>query len=185
MIGGKVQWDHSQATGAPDTPEAGDRPTAWAPKNPRSGEQWLSLGYEQPVEIAEINIQETHSPGAISKVAALMPDGSEKILWQGTADPPREGEDSRETSLPVPPGTTSSQIKVYVDTGRVASWPEIDAVELIGTNGTRQWASRSAASSSYSERYEDTAMSANSAGSEPVNTGTGGRVPGVHSASPH
>jgi hypothetical protein len=154
MISGKVKWDHSQATGAPDTPEPGDHPTAWAP-NRQSGEQWLLLGYRKAVEIKEINIHETHCPGAISKVAAFLPDGSEKVLWHGTATQPSLGEDSLETSLPVPAGTTASQIKVYVDTDRVRSWPEIDAVELVGTNGSHQWASDSRASSSYSEIYFD------------------------------
>jgi hypothetical protein len=59
---GKVLWDHGQATGAPDTEAAGDRPTAWAPKRPKSGEQWLQLGYQEAVELKEINIHETYSP---------------------------------------------------------------------------------------------------------------------------
>jgi hypothetical protein len=158
LVAGKLHWDHGQATGPPDTKEAGDIPTAWAPLNPRSGEQWLGLEYDKAVEIAEINIHETHNPGAVSRVTALMPDGKEKVLWQGTAGPVQEGEDSLETTLPVPPGTTASQIKVYVDTNRVQSWPEIDAVELVGTNGIRQWASKSSASSSYSQRYGDASV---------------------------
>lgn len=152
LAAGKVQWDHSQATGAPDTDSAGDKPTAWAPLQPGSGEQWLQLGYDTAVEVREVNIHETYNPGAISKVAALMPDGSEKVLWQGTAERAPSGE-VLETSLPVPPGITASQIKIYVDTNRVQSWPEIDAVELVGVNGSRQWATSSQASSSYSENY--------------------------------
>ncbi|HWB04253.1 MAG TPA: sigma-70 family RNA polymerase sigma factor [Verrucomicrobiales bacterium] len=148
---GKVHWDHAQATGAPDTQSAGDIPTAWAPKNPRSGEQWLQLGYKKAVEIKEINIHETHNPGAVSKVAAIMPDGKEKVLWQGNAG--RGGNEIIESSIPVPPGTTANQIKVYVDTNRVESWPEIDAVEMVGRDGSKQWASESSASSSYSENY--------------------------------
>jgi hypothetical protein len=42
-----------------------------------------------------------------------------------------------------------------VDTNRVESWPEIDAVELVGTNGSRQWASKSSASSSYSDTFTE------------------------------
>jgi hypothetical protein len=149
---GHVQWDHAQATGAPDTKEPGDRPTAWAPRSPKSGEQWLQLGYNKPVEVKEINVHETYNSGAISKVTAFLPDGSEKTLWTGNAAPGAANE-IQETSIPVPAGTTSNQIKVYVDTNRVASWPEIDAVELVGRNGSRQWASSSSASSSYSELY--------------------------------
>ena len=152
---GKVQWDHGQATGAPDTAAAGDRPTAWAPLSPKSGEQWLQLGYNKAVELKEINIHETHNPGAVSKVAAIMPDGSEKMLWQGRQSP--GGDEIIESSVPIPPGTTARQIKVYVDTNRVESWPEIDAVELVGTDGSKQWATESSASSSYSEKYGSSA----------------------------
>ncbi len=149
---GKVHWDHSQATGAPDTQTAGDLPTAWAPKQTKSGEQWLQLGYKNAVEIKEINIHETNAAGAVSKVAAVMPDGKEKVLWQGTATA-RSNSEIIESSIPVPPGINSRQIKVYVDTNRVDSWPEIDAVEMVGTNGSKQWATESTASTSYSENY--------------------------------
>jgi hypothetical protein len=148
---GRVQWHHDQATGAPDTTSAGDRPTAWAPRDTRSGTQWLALGYDRAVEIGEINIHESYNPGAISKVAAMLPDGSQRVLWEGTME--TGGDGLQVTSVPVPRGTTGSQIVVYVDTGRVESWPEIDAVELVGTDGSRQWASSTSASSSYSEIY--------------------------------
>ncbi len=152
LSNGHVQWDHGQATGAPDTTEAGDRPTAWAPRAPRSGEQWLQLGYEKSVELREINIHESYNSGAVSKVTAILPGGEEKTLWTGSAAPGGANE-ILETAVPVPPGVTTGQIKVYVDTNRVESWPEIDAVEVIGTDGSRQWAKNSSASSSYSENY--------------------------------
>jgi len=148
---GRVQWHHDQATGAPDTTSAGDRPTAWAPRSAQNGTHWLALGYDRAVEIGEINIHESYNPGAISKVAALLPDGSQRVLWEGSLSPAGDG--LQVTSVPVPRGTTASQLVVYVDTDRVQSWPEIDAVELVGVNGSRQWASSSSASSSYSETY--------------------------------
>lgn len=141
-----ISWNHAQATGAPDTVGGGDKPTAWAPRSPRSGEQWLQLGYDKAVEIGSLNVMETHNPGAISRVTALMPDGSEREIWKGTSP---AGEAPVETTVPVPPGISSDQVRIYVDTDRVASWPEIDAVEMVGKDGSRQWASSSKASSSY------------------------------------
>jgi len=91
------------------------------------------------VPVKEINIHESHSSGAISKVTAFLPNGTEKTLWTGNAAAGAASE-ILETAIPVPAGITSSQIKVYVDTNRVGSWPEIDAVELVGTDGSRQWA---------------------------------------------
>jgi hypothetical protein len=168
---GHVNWDHAQATGAPDTTQAGDRPTAWAPRSPKSGEQWLKLGYDKPVEVKEINVHESYNSGAISKVTAFLPDGSEKTLWTGNAARGSENE-IQETSIPVPAGITSNQIKVYLDTNRVESWPEIDAVELVGRNGSRQWASSTSASSSYSETYSG------QAGLETTTRSLGGRSSG-------
>jgi hypothetical protein len=80
-----------------------------------------------------------------------MSDGTEKTLWQGMAPP--AGNELIESSVPVPPGTISREIKIYVDTSRVESWPEIDAVELVGTDGSTQWANESSASTSSSENY--------------------------------
>jgi len=51
----------------------------------------------------------------------------------------------------VPPGIRSDKLRVELDTKRVAGWNEIDAVELIGSDGTRQWATESTASSYYGE----------------------------------
>jgi RNA polymerase sigma factor (sigma-70 family) len=188
MIAGNVHWDHAQATGAPDTHEAGDKPTAWAPLSPGSGEQWLQLGYDKAVELKEVNIHETYNPGAISKVAALMPDGSEKVLWQGTAVKANSGDESLETSVPVPPGVTSSQVKIYVDTNRVGSWPEIDAVEVVSTSGSRQWASSSSASSSYSSRYSGQPVAISGSGDSVVIQAADGRAtevaPATGAASP-
>ena len=146
----KVQWDFSQVVGPPDTPAAGDHPTAWAPRSPQSGVQWLQVGYDRTVEVREINIHQSYNPGAISRVTALRPDGSERTVWEGNAG---AGEGIVEASVPVPPGITANQLKIYVDTDRVASWPEIDAVEMVGTDGSRQWASQASASSSYSSIY--------------------------------
>jgi hypothetical protein len=106
------------------------------------------VGYKNAVEIGAINVHETYNPGALSKVTAIMPDGSERTLWHGTAP---GGEAPVETSIPVPKGITSDKIKLYVDTDRVSSWPEIDAVELVGTNGSKQWATSSTASSHFGD----------------------------------
>ena len=38
---------------------------------------------------------------------------------------------------------------LHLDTTRVSGWNEIDAVELIGRDGSRQWATSAKASSSY------------------------------------
>ena len=68
------------------------------------------------------------------------------IIWQGRRD---ASEGIVDAPFSAPPGLMASGVKVYLDTARVPGWNEIDAVELIGRDGSRQWAATSSASSSY------------------------------------
>jgi hypothetical protein len=141
-------WGEEQATGAPDTHQAGDISTAWASRLPDGGEEWLSLDYSNQVFLAEVRVRETYNPGAISKVAAVLPNGQEQIIWEGVTEP---GEAPIEKVFPVSGNIYAKGVKVYLDTRRVPGWNEIDAVELVGRDGTRQWASQASASSSYAD----------------------------------
>ena len=67
-------------------------------------------------------------------------------LWRG--EPPKIASPSN-TVFTAPSGVTTGRIKVYLDTKRVAGWNEIDAVQLVGRDGSRQWAKNASASSSY------------------------------------
>ena len=69
--GPKRSWGPEQVVGEPDTLQAGDIPTAWAPLQQDGGEEWLKLDYENSVDIAEVRVRETHNPGAVSKITAL------------------------------------------------------------------------------------------------------------------
>jgi hypothetical protein len=145
----KRGWGPEQAIGAPDTPEAGDRQTAWAPGQQDGGPEWLRLDYANPVAIAQVRIREAYNPGAVWRVCALLDDGTEVLLW--------EGEDTTTTApadfvVDVDGAVVGRCIKVYLDTARTPGWNEIDAVELVGRDGSRQWAIRASASSSYADR---------------------------------
>src|SRR5436190_2978991 len=144
----KRSWGPEQASGPPDTFEAGDLRTAWAPLEQDGGEEWLKLDYERAVDVAEVRVRETHNPGAISKVTAFLANGTELTLWEGTepvAQPPVE------MSFAVPSSVNAKSIKVYLDTKRVPGWNEIDAVAIIGRDGSTQWARHVTASSTYAQ----------------------------------
>jgi hypothetical protein len=140
-------WSPEQALGPPDTHEADDAPTAWTPLEPDAGEEWLVVQFERPAAIAEVRVRESLNPGAVRRVSAVLEDGSStRILWEGqdpTADAPSdfvvrvEGDVSARTLL------------VELDTARRPGWNAIDAVELVGRDGSRQWATEAAASSTY------------------------------------
>ena len=142
-------WGPEQMVGPPNTQDAGDHATAWAPKTSRgAGEEWIHLGYDNTVELAQINVRETYNPGAISKIAAVLPNGQETILWEGV-EPVSQAPVNMSFSLPA--GVQANHVKVYLDRRRVPGWNEIDAVELVGRDGSRQWATSATASSSYAE----------------------------------
>jgi hypothetical protein len=142
-------WAPGQAVGAPDTEQEGDRATAWASLDPDGGMEWLNTQYAQPVEVAQVRVRETFNPGAVVKITGLTPAGAEVVLWQGD-----------EPKLPAPadqvfnvaPGLVVGSVRVHLDTRKVAGWNEIDAVELIGRDGRRQWANDATASSTYAHQ---------------------------------
>ena len=143
--GNRVPWSPGQAAGSPDTPQAGDRSTAWASQDPDGGPEWLRLEYERPVEIAQVLVRETYNPGAITAISAVLTNGSEVTLWQGVEP---KGEAPFESEFNVTNRVVAGTIIVRLDTRRVPGWNEIDAVELVGRDGSRQWA-KSATASSY------------------------------------
>jgi len=128
--------------------QAGDLSTAWAPRLQDGGEEWLHLDFLAPVQLAEVRVRETYNPGAISKVAAVLPGGQEVTLWEGIEEPAVA---PVERVFPVAGVVTAGSVRVYLDTRRVPGWNEIDAVELVGRDGSRQWASHARASSSFAD----------------------------------
>jgi len=148
--GDKRRWGHEQAAGAPDTQQPGDIPSAWASKAPDGGEEWLQLDYDRFVDLQQINVVESHNPGAISKVVAMLSNGREATIWEGTMDPSASDE-LVSSAFPVSESVRARSVKVYLDTTRVPGWNEIDAVEIVGRDGSKQWASSSRASSSYAD----------------------------------
>jgi len=165
----KRPWGPEQATGAPDTEQAGDMPTAWASLNPDDGVEWLRVDFDQAVTISEVRIRESFNPGTVSKVTAILQGGREHVLWEGldpTAGAPAD------FTVKAVGEVASRSVKIYLDTTRVQGWNEIDAVELVGKDGKRQWASRALASSTYAAAA--TGFRGGTVRTEPMGFGGGG-----------
>jgi hypothetical protein len=141
-----LAWSPGQAVGAPDTEHEGDRPTAWASLDPDGGMEWLHTTYAQPVEVAQVRVRETFNPGAVVRITGVTATGAEVVLWQG--DEPRLPAPADQT-FNIRPGLVVGNVRVHLDTRKVPGWNEIDAVELVGRDGTRQWAKDASASSTY------------------------------------
>lgn len=141
-------WGFEQAIGPPDTERGADAPTAWATREPDAGPEWLSVGFQNAVEIAEVRVRESFNPGAIIKVTAVIND-QEHTLWEGVAHP---GPAPRDFVVRVNEKISAQALRVHLDTALVTGWNEIDAVELVGRDGSRQWADSANASSTYAGR---------------------------------
>ena len=144
----KRNWGPEQALGPPDTERDADSVTAWTSLETDNGPEWLSLGFNQTVELAQVRIRESYNAGAITKVTTVA-NGAEIILWEGNS---ARGKAPRDFVVNPPAGTQANSVIIYLDTKRVAGWNEIDAVELVGRDGSRQWATSASASSTYADR---------------------------------
>ena len=141
-------WGPEQATGAPNTPTAGDQPTAWASQAPDGGSEWLETSFDQPTDIARVGVVENYCPGAVVRIAAILDGGTEVTLWEGQ-EPPSQA--PAHQWFPSRASVVASKVRVYLDTAKVPGWNEIDAVEIVGRDGTHQWASEATASSTYAQ----------------------------------
>ena len=143
-------WSAAQASGPPDTHAGGDHPTAWAAATQDAGPEWLHAQFDTPVEISQVRVRETDHPGAIVKVTAILEDGREVAIWRGNE--PTGLSAPYEAAFHAPPGIKARAVQIDLDTSKTPGWEEIDAIELVGRDGSRQWASSVDASSSYGAR---------------------------------
>lgn len=146
-----LEWSPGQVVGPPDTPTPGDKTTAWASASPDSGTEWLVLHYEKPVVPHELHVYESNAPGALFKVTIVQDDGREVEAWSGT-DPVQQTTPVASvpvSKIPLSFATPAKTIKIYLASNKFPGWNEIDAVELIGADGSKQWVRGVEASSTY------------------------------------
>lgn len=126
-------WSAQQATGAPDTPDAGDNATAWAASAADDQVETLVLVFEQLVNPTAIEIYESFNPGAVAQIEVLDPNTDEwVVVWSGEAD--TAGEEMALFSPELTPvDFVTNQVRLTIDEAAVEGWNEIDAVKLIGT----------------------------------------------------
>ncbi len=147
-----LSWSPEQATGKPDTFESGDFKTAWATLEEDKGEEWIKLEYERAVDVVAVRIRETFNPGAVIKVTVFDEKGVEQTIWEGTAVTAAAPHVFEVKAAQV---VKSKSVKIYMNTKRVEGWNEIDAVQLVGRDGSEQWAVAASASSTYASTISD------------------------------
>jgi hypothetical protein len=122
---------NGQATGAPNVENYGDNGSAWAPKTPDAGIEWLDLKYPKPVHAEEVRIRESWGSGAIIKVEVFDEQGAAHTVWAGN-DPTTE----LNYLLVKTPKTAfkTDRVKITLATNVILGWNEIDAVQLVGSD---------------------------------------------------
>lgn len=142
----KQGWGPEQATGAPDTPAAGDFATAWASLTPDGQNEWLLLEYDEPIQPKAIRIHENWNPGAVRRISAFNFDGDEVEVWSGD-DPTGQDQERGVSVIPLKIGFKTARVRVFLGSKAVEGWNEIDAVGLDDAAGKTHWASAAIASS--------------------------------------
>jgi len=143
-------WGPGQATGEPDTPEAGDSRTAWASKTEDGQDEWLMLEYTEAVTPAAVKVYETFNPGALYKVSVFDPDGKEVEVWTGD-DPTPRTEKKGVSEIKFTTEFKTKRVKLYLKSKDIPGWNEIDAVGLVDAEGHCHWATSATASSTYAK----------------------------------
>jgi outer membrane protein OmpA-like peptidoglycan-associated protein len=77
---GVRQYAAHQVLGKPNVlPNLGASPNAWSPKK-KSNEEYIQVGFPEPMHIQQIAIAETYHPGSISEIYAYDQQGREHLL---------------------------------------------------------------------------------------------------------
>jgi hypothetical protein len=127
---GTAHYSASQATGAPDVEGYGDNPSAWMPKTPNGGIEWLELRFAKPVHATAVRVRESCGSGAVIKVEVFDEQGAAHTVWSGI-DPTQ---DLNYFTVEFPRTLyKASRVKVTLATNTVSGYKEIDAVQLVGT----------------------------------------------------
>ena len=75
-----IQYSAKQVLGKPNVlPAGGQSPNAWTPERPGQGE-FLKIGYDNPINIKQIAIAESHNPSTIHRVYAYDESGKEHLI---------------------------------------------------------------------------------------------------------
>jgi beta-lactamase regulating signal transducer with metallopeptidase domain len=146
----KRNWGPEQATGEPDTTEAGDIVTAWASLTQDDQDEWLLLEYAEPIVPRAVMVYETYNPGALVRVTVFKLDGTEVEVWKGK-DPTSTDEAKGVSVIPFKVDFKINRVKLYIDSKDVPGWNEIDAVGLKDKDGKTHWATSADASSTYAQ----------------------------------
>jgi OOP family OmpA-OmpF porin len=82
----EMQYSASQALKAPNVlPAGGENPNAWTPDRPNR-EEFIKVGFAEPMRIRQIAIAESYNPSAVSEIYAYDSQGKEYLIERFTPE---------------------------------------------------------------------------------------------------
>jgi hypothetical protein len=149
-VTGYASWSVEQVLGPPNTFGYGDISTAWTTpsQDNTQAHEWLEVDYASAVVPDSVLVHETYNPGAMVRATVYNSDGVEVEAWSGT-DPNLGQQTSCVSKVPLAVDFPVNRVRLYLDTAKVSGWNEIDAVALVGKDGSTRWVTAARASASY------------------------------------
>lgn len=124
------QYQASQALGRPSkVPEMGESPCAWAPfYADGTNNEWIQVGFDQPMHARQIIIAENVNPGAVVQVIVLDEKGQEHSVYQITS--PQARPDPLLRIFPKDSAYLCTQVKVVINGAALKGINQIDAIGI-------------------------------------------------------
>jgi len=124
----------ASALGPPDVPGYGSSSKAWSPERGGAGVEQLTFDVARPVFVYALEVYETFSPGALTRVLAYNEAaGSWDVIFRTTREslpPPPLG--SRVAPRVVPTRALDYAAKRLMVEFSTPSWVEVDAIKVLG-----------------------------------------------------
>lgn len=137
-----------KAIGPPDADPNRDHPNAWAYSSPEMGRQWIELSYQPPRRANALRIHEVNVPGEIIQVHLIDEAGGSRVIWSGDDPTTQPGVFELRFN---PTSYRVQRVRIVLDSDKKQGWGEIDAVQMLGPDGSA-WAASARASSSYGQQ---------------------------------
>lgn len=124
------QFGASQALGRPSkVPEMGESPCAWAPfYADGTADEWIQVGFDQPMYARQIIIAENVNPGAVVKVIVTDDKSTEHVVYEAPGTQPRT--DPLLRIFPKESDYRCSRIKVVMNGAALKGMNQIDAIGI-------------------------------------------------------
>lgn len=129
---GVKQYSAKQALGKPNVlPAAKDSPCAWSPRQEQSRtDEYLVLGFQNPMAIQQVVVAESHNPGSVSRVLLYDTKGQVHEVYRNDMTMPLR-EPGRMLRVTFPMTTYKvSAVKVVLNTLGLKGWNHIDAIGI-------------------------------------------------------